>query len=179
MKLPRVILLLIAAVLTLHAAYDTVLLKMHAKVFPKMIMTDTEIDRKAVDGAIVVGIVYDQGEVGDARRLQALIEELYPDIGAYRLEVRLLPYSRFDEPSPPSASALFLLDSSSKNVRKAVAYAQRHALVTYAYNPAYLKQGVLLSLYIDQKTRPYLNLSEAKSYNIRFSTILLKIAKLL
>lgn len=179
MKPLRLIVFLIATALTLQAAYDTVLLKMHAKVFPKMIMTDTEIDRKVIGGAIVVAILYDRGEAGEAHRLQTLIEELYPSVGAYRLEVQIIPYSRFDEPSPLLASALFLLDSSSGNVRKAVVYAQEHALVTYAYNPAYLRQGVLLSLYIDQKTRPYLNLSEAKSYNIRFSTILLKIAKLL
>ena len=58
-------------------------------------------------------------------------------------------------------------------------FAREHSIVTYAYNPSYLKEGVLMSLYIDQKTRPYLNLTEAKSYNIRFSNILLKIAKLL
>jgi hypothetical protein len=170
---------MIAAALALGASYDNVLLKIHAKVFPKMIMTDTEIARKSFDGSIVIGIVYESGERSDAEHLKRLIGELYPRIGAYALRIELYGYRTFLGKPEVSASALFLLNGSSRNLQHAVSYAKEHSIVTYAYNPAYLKQGVLMSLYIDQKTRPYLNLSEAKSYNIRFSNILLKIAKLL
>jgi hypothetical protein len=127
-----------------------------------------------IAAAVSLDAAYD-----DAEHLQRLIEELYPRIGSYTLRVELLAYRTFQRKAEISASALFLLNGSSRNLHHAVGFAKEHSIVTYAYNPAYLKQGVLMSLYVGQKTRPYLNLSEAKSYNIRFSNILLKIAKLL
>jgi hypothetical protein len=157
-------------------AYDQHRLMMNAKIFEKILLLDSDLGSKAeADKQIDILLFYDKTEKHDALRLQRFLEASAQSGFPYPVAVRTVPYHAFDN-NP--ADAYFLLDArEEKTVRSVASYAIAQGIISFAYNYTYLKEGVMLSLKMDQKVYPLINPEALKQSKINFKPILIRIAK--
>lgn len=173
----RYLILLISLFLSaLAEPYNNGMLNMHAKVFPKMLLSDTKIDDKLVNGSIKIIILYTEEDLIIANKLKTQIIHLYPLLKEYPLHVVLKEYQQFDPAE--NATAYYELFGDKKSIQNINKWGQKNSRITFSYQSDYLDYGTLMSLYISDKVSPYINTEVLKQSNIILDNIIYKIAKI-
>jgi len=165
--------------LTLSAiadSYNIDLINIHAKVFPKILLIDTKIDEKLVNGSIKVIILYSEKDVEAAETLKKESLRLYPILKEYPLQIALQEYKDFNPEEP--ATAYYELLGEQESVTHINTLAQKNSRITFSYDNSYLEYGTLMSLYISSKVTPYINIEALKQSNIELDNIIFKIARI-
>lgn len=156
--------------------YDQNRLMMNAKIFEKILLLDSDLEKKLhEDKQVDIVLFYDEAENHDAQRLRRFLEATAQNGFPHPLRVRMIPYRAF---ANDVADAFFLLDARDrKQVRNVASHAVKSGIVSFAYNYTYLADGVMLSLKVDQKVYPLINPDALKESRINFQPILIRIAK--
>lgn len=171
--------LIILLSLLLSAAtdiYNMDIIHIHAKVFPKLLLIDTEVEEKLVNGAIKIIIFYTEEDIKIANTLKEEMLHLYPLLKEYPLEVVIKEYKQFD--ATEAATAYYELLGEKESVIGVNQSAQKNSLITFSYDEDYLDYGTLMSLQINNKVAPSLSLESLKKSNIILRNIIYKIAKI-
>lgn len=170
--------LLLLFLLTLGAwGYEQQQLSMHAKVFEKILLLDSNLKQKLSDKNFVTVILfYDEAEELDAARMKRhILNASSNGEFPFPIEVELKRYKDFNG---ERAVAYYFLDSASPEKLSAIAeFAAREGIISFAYNYNYLAHGVMLSLRMEKKVYPILNPEAIKKSKINFNPILIRIAK--
>lgn len=156
--------------------YNNGMIDMHAKVFPKMLLSDTQIDDKLVNGAIKVIILYSDDDLIIANKLKSQMIRLYPLLKKYPFHITLKEYQQFDPTE--NATAYYELVGDKKSLQIVNKSAQKNSRITFAYKSDYLDYGTLMSLYVSDKVSPYISSEALKESNIILDNIIYKIAKI-
>lgn len=168
------VLLCASTALWAYSYHDT-LLKIYAKVLPKIVVTNQpgEIPISQID----LCIVYEPGDDDNARELQRMIADFYPDgIKGIGVVTRLCT---FDDLAPcRDASALMLMQSTNERIAAATAFAKTHHIFSAAYDALHLQQDVIFSLDIQSDVKPYINVNAAKQSRVPLNSALLQISKI-
>lgn len=165
--------------LTLSVVADTYnadIISIHAKVFPKILLIDTKIEEKLVDGAIKVVILYTEDDIKIANTLKEEMFRLYPLLRGHPFQVATKEYKEFD--ATEAVTAYYQLLGDKESVMSVNQSAQKNSLITFSYDRSYLDYGTLMSLYISDKVSPYISLESLKQSNIILDNIIYKIAKI-
>ena len=157
-------------------SYNMNVINIHAKVFPKILFTDTKIEDKLVDGTIKIIILYTKNDIQVANTLKKEMLRFYPLIKGHPLWISLQEYEQFDPAE--RATAYYELLGDKESVIKVNKVAQKNALITFAYDSGYLDYGTLMSLYISNAVAPYISIKVLKQSNIVLDNIIYKIAKI-
>ena len=166
---------------TLNAAvYDHDTLNIFAKITPRFIFLSSV--HKSIKKEIRICIFSDEMESKAVDSFTKNLHSQYPNgIKNYPLEVITLLYSDLDEKSIQKchdAQIMFLFNSSTKSIQKAVLYAKEHQILTISYDEKLLQNNVDISLFIGRKTVPYINLESIKNKGISLNNTLLRISKI-
>lgn len=173
----RYLILLVSLFLSAFAEpYNSGMIDMHAKVFPKMLLSDTKIDDKLVNGSIKVIIFYSNEDVTIANKLKTQMTRLYPLLKEHPFYVTLKEYQEFD-PSE-NVTAYYELLGDQKSIMNVNKTAQQNSRITFSYESDYIDHGTLMSLYVSEKVSPYINAEVLKKSNIVLDSIIYKIAKI-
>ncbi len=156
--------------------YNSGMIDMHAKVFPKMLLSDTKIDDKLVNGAIKIIILYSDEDLVVANKLKAQMIRLYPLLKEHPVYVVLKEYEQFDPAE--ITTAYYELLGDKKSIQNVNNSAQKSSRITFAYESDYLDYGTLMSLYVSDKVSPYISAEALKQSNIVLDNIIYKIAKI-
>jgi len=171
----RIAVLLLCWVSLQAAYYNPLQLNAQTIIFPKLLLLKKDPESLLIDGRIRFCILYEPEDREVAAHITARLQRLYPGtIEGYPFEATMLQYGELSEET--RASALLML-YSDKGVGRAVAYAQRHGIITFAYDTSYLRKGVLFALGIERTTIIYLNRSALSNYRIQFSDVLYQIVR--
>lgn len=158
--------------------YSNVVLQMHANILPKLVLMDLKFKEKLIDSKLVITILYNNGDKFVAKKLKDFIHEKYPNgIKNIEIDIRLVQYDEFIDKRDKS-TLVYLLDSFENRVIKIIDLAKELKVITFANDKSYLNFGVNMSLDIDKKVRPFINLKAMKENNISPRPTLLKISKL-
>lgn len=166
-------LLSLATALWAYSYHDT-LLKIYAKVLPKIIVINQpgEIPLSKIS----LCVVHEPGDE-DALALRGMIDALYPD-GIRGINIATLT-ATFDDLSPcQESSALILMQGEHEKIAAAAAFAKRHRIFTAAYDALHLRQGVIFALDITSDVKPYINVEAAKQSRVPLNSALLQISKI-
>jgi hypothetical protein len=155
--------------------YQENILNIHAKIFPKIILTDVNIKQKQLKNKIKILIVYRDEESRNAHYLKKKILEAYPFLEQYSLDVGLVTYDTFDDHC--DASVYYLLCAKPDEIQKIVNFAQENGRLTFAYERSYLDYGVSIALDVGKKVVPYINLESLKKSNITLENFIYQVAK--
>jgi len=152
------------------------LLKIHAVLLPKIYLMDYNFKNKIKDNTITIAILYDANSYRNAVSLDEKIKDRYKNkIQDYNVKTVLLPYNKV---STFNANLYYLFPSNIKNIKRTVKKAKEVKALTFSYLNNDLKDGIVLSLEIGKKVKPIINLNAAKSADITFRPVLLKISNI-
>jgi hypothetical protein len=157
-------------------SYNSGLVDMHAKVFPKILLSDTKIDDKLINGAIKIIILYSDEDITIANKLKTQMIRLYPLLKDHPFHVVLKEYQQFDPTE--DATAYYELLGDKKAILTVNKTAQKNSRITFSYENDYLNYGTLMSLYVSDKVSPYISTEALKQSNIVLDNIIYKIAKI-
>jgi len=169
----RFLLLCLLFVANLSALeYDNTILELEAKLFPKMIFLSDGIKKKS--NALSIYIIAQRVDEKSAVLLKKLILSNYPNkVSGKKIEVSIKEFGKFKK----NPDAIIVLNHDGDILAKIALWANTHKIISLAYDPYYLKYGLVASLYIGKATKPYLNRAIIKKYNFSFNPYLLKLSK--
>jgi hypothetical protein len=171
----RIVLLLLCWATLSATYYSPLQLNAMTIIFPKLLLLKKSPKSLLADGHIRFYILYEPEDRTVAEQIKARLKRLYPDtIEGYPFEATMLQYSQVNEAT--DASALLML-YSEKRMAQAAAFAQKHGIVTFAYDAADLDKGLLFALGIERSTIIYLNRDALSKYKIQFSDVLYQIVR--
>jgi len=168
--------LLLAVVFLYADKYNDTLLSIQAKVFPGILMMDTDLEQKLSNGAVSILLLHAPSDEFSAKQFRHAILNHYPDgIGTYPLIVQT--GSEIPVGTPPTALIVMQLEPAL--LEEAIRYAIEQRRLLFAYDNSDLSKGAMVSLYLGKRTAPYLNPQTIKEANIVFKPVLLSISRLL
>jgi len=156
--------------------YDDLVLKAQSSIFPKIMLLDKKVQNKLIDNKIIYTIVYDTSDYETALHVKEYINTTFKGhFGKYPYKINLVDFSHL---SPNTeASALYVLKSSTDNIKKAADIAFLKGIISFSYDVNSLKYGLVLSLMIEKSTILYLNTKYLHAKNIDFIDSLLPMVK--
>lgn len=152
--------------------YNSTMIEIEAKLFPKMMIFSADIDKKSK--ILKIEIVAHAQDYRYAQEFKEAIKSNYPDKLMNRaLQVSITELSKMDS----SSDAIIVLNHTEKELVKIATFANSRKIPSFAYNPFYMDSGILASLYIGRTTKPYLNKDVMQKYNFTFNPYLLKLSR--
>jgi hypothetical protein len=150
------------------------LLSIHATLVPKIPLMDYEYDKKIKDNSIVVALLYENINYKNALLLKKMIDEKYTKgIKSYNIITKLVSYKNLNK---TDANIYYLFPTNNKKIKRTIDRANKNHALTFSYLKEDLQYGVMISLNIDDKIKPVLNIDAIKMYNIVFRPVLLDIS---
>lgn len=152
--------------------YNSTLVEIQAKIFPKMAMLSEDIEKEKTVLNIV--ILAQKSDFRDAKEFKKSIKLQYPDkLKQKSLEISIKKFSELKE----SPDMIIVLKHTQEDLKKIATWANTRKVLTFAYDPYYLDFGILASLYLGVTTKPYLNKEVMQKYNFHFNSYLLELSK--
>lgn len=176
----KIALLLISCMLACQVSagnYDPLLIRAQAAIFPKIVLLDQGLARKAHDDVITINIVYTAQDVQVAQQLKEAIEEKYGDaLGGKKMVVSISSFDNFDH--SVIATAYIILQGSELFFKKVVSHAVYHERIVFSYSYADFEYDALISMNVKEKTYIYINKATVHLYGVSFMPAFYKIAKI-
>jgi len=170
----RIFLLLLISISLFAKQYDPTIIAIEAKLFPKIALLEQHIKHNP-SGVLKITILAKEIDFSAAEIFRLKIESNYPDmIGNKKVVVNIL---KFKSPTLKLSDAVIVLSHKPKELQAIALWANKNKIVSFAYDPSYLKYGLLSSIYIGKSTKPYLNRKIMKKYNFIFDSYLLQLSK--
>jgi len=172
----RVLTLLLIVSLQLFAnSYDDTILKIEAKLFPKIALLEQNI-QKSQSKFLNITIFANEIDRVTAYNFKKTIEKNFPQ--AFSGKKIQVDVKQFSLQGAQKVDAIILFNHTCKKIQEITKWANKNAIVSFSYDPCYLENGVLASIYLGKTTKPYLNSSVMKKYNFQFNAFLLQLCKL-
>ena len=155
--------------------YDTRIMAIEAKLFPKIALLEQHI-KKNPSKTLKITILANEIDFNAADTFKAKIISNYPNpIGNKQIVVNVLEFNPVTIKHP---DVIIVLSHNSVKLEAIASWANRNKIVSFVYDPAYLKHGFLSSIYIGKSTKPYLNKRTILDYNFIFDSYLLQLSKI-
>lgn len=172
------IVLFLFSTITLFASgiYNSNLLDIQAKVYPKIIISDKDVEKKTFEEEIIFTIFYEDIDYNTALILKDKIEKNYKSLKDINLFVKLKRIGDFDKKEPLSTAYYFLL--GDKNQISLISnFLVTNNRLTFSYDDTYLEFGVIFSLKINSQIDLFLNLQELRNSKIELENSIFNAVK--
>jgi hypothetical protein len=152
--------------------YKPTVLELEAKIFPKMILLNSKLNKKAE--TLTIYIITKEWDLYTADELKGYINFYYPKkISGKKIVVSIEEFKDFKK----LPDAIIVLKHNKQEFIQIANWANKKGIVSLAYDPCYMEYGILASLYIGKSTKPYLNKEIIQKYGFEFNPQLLKLSK--
>jgi len=170
--------LLSISTILFSSTINSSLLKVHATLVPKLLLMDYDFSKKTSDNLISIVIAYDKVDYSSAKLLKIGIEQKYHNgLKSCQVAVKLIPYSKLSN-SKNKVNLYYLFPTNKQNISKLVKKAKLSNTLTFSYITNDLQDGVMISVIVNSKVKPILNLDAIKSSDITLRPVLLEISKI-
>lgn len=157
--------------------YDTSLLQIGAKLFPKIILIEKGMQER-IQTSIHLVIVASPAYQDNARNFAKMLQHQYPDgINNYTLRTTLVTPKEALQMKSIHAFIL-MMSPEEPQIHPLVLHSNENKILTFCFDPALLKNGVLLSLHIEKSVKPYLNITALKQGGYTFEYSFIKLSTL-
>lgn len=160
-----------------NSVYDLNLLILQSKVFPKVILADYNINEKVIDNKIVFTILYEEIDTNIANKFKKMIEQNYPKLKEYEVELRLLQYKDFSQKIQLDTAYIFLL-GKEKEITEISKFITNNKRLSFSYDKNYVDYGVIFGLEISSTVSLLLNLNSLKQSQINLENSIFKVTKI-
>lgn len=154
------------------AQYNSTIIELEAKLFPKMLMLSEDLDKNASSLEIV--IVAQECALYSAKLFKESIEKTYSqNLVSKKILVNIVEFENLSG----KPDGIIVLYHPDKELHAIAKWANTQKIPSFSYDPAHLEFGILGSLYFGVQTKPYLNKEVLKKYNFTFNPYLLELSK--
>jgi len=169
----RVLTLFILVQMQIFAAnYNSTIVELEAKLFPKMLMLSEDLNKESHN--LDIYIVAQEIDFTQAKVFKETIESIYTEkLMNKNVRVSIKDFDSIDN----YPDGIIVLYHSYEETLQIANWANSNKIVSFAYDPSYLDFGILASIYIGVSTKPYLNKYVIKKYNFNFNPYLLELSK--
>jgi hypothetical protein len=169
-------LLLLMPFLLWGTTYDSTLLQIGAKLFPKVVLMEKGT-KERLQSTLRLVIITTQSDKKTAQQLSKAIERQYGGVlSSYTLSLTIASPKEALEIT--HAHGFFLLLEPNEDIlTPLLVHAHDHKILTFSFDPALLQKGVAVSLHIGRSVKPYINLSTLKQVPFTFEYGFLKLSQ--
>ena len=154
--------------------YDTTIMAIEAKLFPKIALLEQHI-KNSGSPTLKITILAIDTDFRAAERFKRQIESTYPNgIAKRKLLVNI---SKFIPAHIGKPDAVIVLSHRPDQLKSVASWANRNQIVSFAYDPFHLGYGLLTSIYFGKTTKPYLNQKAIRENNFLYDHYLLRLSK--
>lgn len=155
--------------------YDNDILNIFSKIIPRFIIMSSQ--KEKVKDTLEICILHDDIDASEALLLMHKINTDYPN-GIQNYKINLLKTTYTEIKICENAQLIFMLNSSTNNIRKALNFSNQYNILTMSYDAGLLEDGVEISLFIGRKVLPYINMKAINKNKIQLDNILLRVSKI-
>ena len=155
--------------------YNDSLLLIYAKIVPKIMLLD-HTERENGPSSPILCILYEKGDRRTAVKLRELILANLQKSGKNSIRIVTKPYSQTEKCE--EVSAFLLLNTGAERVKKAIGFAKKRQLLSFAYDSNMLDYGAIVSLHGGKKVYPLVNIDAIKQNRLRLDPLLFQVAKI-
>ena len=156
-------------------SYNELLIKAQSTIFPKILLLDKKLNQKLVGGEICYTIACEKNDYLTAVALkEQMVKKYRQRLGEYPFKVEVILFSELSRDKP--MTAIYALNSE-KDINKVTNLGKELGILTFAYDMANLKEGILLSLMVEKSTILYLNKRSLPDYKVDFVDSLYRIVR--
>ena len=159
-------------------AYDPLLLRAQASIFPKIVLLDRNLTKKISENEVVITIISTDQDELVAQDLKNHIGAKYGSyLGDMSLRINVVTFDNFDREL--LSTAYIILQGSESEFEGVVAHASGQGRIVFSYSYTDFRNNSLISLYVKEKTYIYVNKATVQLYGINFLPIFYKIIKII
>lgn len=174
----KVLLFLFLAIsLFANGIYNSNLLNIQARVYPKIIISDKNLENKTFKDKIIFTIFYEDIDYKTALALKDKIENNYKSLKEKNLSVNLTNIDDFDKKAPLSTAYYFLLGDKNQ-ISSISRFLASNNRLTFSYDDTYLEYGVIFGLKINAQIDLFLNLKNLKESKIELENSIFNAVKI-
>lgn len=166
----KIICSLLSLLIPLHLlalSYDSSLLQIGGKLFPKVLFIEKGTKNRIQDSINLV-IATSSSNQEHAKRLVHIIQNHYPN-GINNHPFKFSIISIKEAQTLKSGHAIILMtDHEDPYLNALIHNANANQILTFSFDPELLENGTAISLYIGKSVKPYLNLSTLKNAPFSF-----------
>ena len=155
--------------------YNDSLLLIYAKIIPKIMLLD-HTDRRNPPKRPILCILYEKGDRSTAEKLEKMILANLPGKERKRVGIVSKPYTQTEDCE--NVSAFLLLNTRADRAKRAIDFAKRNHLLSFAYDNNLLAYGVIVSLHAGKRVYPIVNIDAIKQNRLRLDPLLFQVAKI-
>lgn len=155
--------------------YDDDILDIFSKTLPRFILMSSQKER--LEENLAICLLHDKVDERAAFSLTEKINSHYPN-GIKEYKIKVISSSYSDMESCAQSQLVYMFNSGSENIKKALAFSAQHVLLTVAYDNGLLEEGVGISLFLGRKVSPYVNVEALRANGVEMNNLLLRISKI-
>ncbi|MCK9373975.1 MAG: hypothetical protein M0P91_12340 [Sulfuricurvum sp.] len=172
----KFILLFFIPVLLWGTTYDSTLLQIGAKIFPKIALMEKGT-KERIQTTVNIVIITGGSNKQTAQQLAEMIERQYHGtLSNYSLTCSVVSIKEGFEVKNAHGFIL-LMDPDDSMLPALLEYAHKNKTLTFSFDPLVLQNGAAVSLYIGRSVKPYINLSTLKEVPFTFEYGFLKLSQ--
>lgn len=168
--------LFLSITLFANEVYNQNVLNIQSKVFPKIILSDNNIEDKLQENIIVLTILYEDIDLNIAQILKKNIEKNYPSLKNNKFQVVLREYGNFQNDN--LTTAYYFLFGDKQTVTQITNILSQNSRLSFAYDDRYLDYGVIFGLKISAQIDIFLNLQILKESKIELQNSIFNVVKI-
>lgn len=155
-------------------SYDTPLLQISAKLFPKVILMEKS-SKERMGNEINLLIVATEQNNETAKRFSDMVQVQYPDgINNRPIKCAIVSPKEFTLPKNTDA-VILMLSTDDARISPILRSTYENKILSFSMDPALLRNGTAVSLYIGKSVKPYINVATLKTVPFNFEYGFLKL----
>ena len=157
------------------ASYDTPLLQISSKLFPKILFMEKGT-KERIQSSIHFVIVASPANQEAARHFSNMVQNQYPEgINDHPIRVSIL--SAKEALGTKNIHGIILMLPPDDNLLEPlIKHTYENKILTFSFDPSLLRNGAVISLYIGKNVKPYLNVSALKEASFTFEYSFIKLS---
>lgn len=157
------------------ASYDTPLLQISSKLFPKILFMEKGT-KERIQTSINFVIIASPANQEAARHFSNMMQNQYPD-GINEHSLRISIVSAKEAMNMKNVHGMILMMSPDEHILEAlIEHTYANKILTFCFDPSLLRSGAVISVYIGKNVKPYLNISALKKASFSFEYSFIKLS---
>ena len=150
-----------------------------AAIFPRIVAVDQDLDKKLdQDGNVRLGLLY-LTEKNKAEDITKLMTRKISNIAGKKIVFELIKVDEIGSSQFKELSGIFLVQPLAKTeLNEILDYSIQHQILIFSPFEGDIERGVMASIFVGAKIRPYFNLTTIKKAQVSLKPALLKVSKI-